>query len=112
MEDHKGWGDRVGWFDFDSRRIEGHMSNTPSVGDHIIAKMQSGKNGVFEIIKVDWCFEPQDQFFATVKDIGYEDEEECFFVNDQKEFDKLNKIWSKALQAAEPNDILEDGNDI
>ncbi len=100
MEDHTGWGNHIGWFDFDSRRVDGHMSPIPEVGDYIIAKMQSGKRGVFEIIQVKWCVDPHDQFFATVKDIGYENGEKCIFVNDQKEFDRLNKIWNKAIEVA------------
>lgn len=104
MEDHRGWGDRIDWFNFDTRRIEGHLSIIPEVGDHIISRMGSGKNAVFEIIKVDRCYDPRDQFFATVKDIGYESGEECFFVSDQEEYDKLIKIWDEARERIKEGD--------
>lgn len=105
MQDHNTWGNSISWFDFDRRRIGGHLSEIPEIGDRIIAKMGSGKNGLFEIIKVDWCYDPADQFFATVKDIGYEDGTECFFVNDQEEFDKLSKIWDAAIKCSEETTI-------
>ena len=107
MENHTGWGNGIDWFDFDTRRIGGHLTPLPEVGDQIIARMESGKNGLFEIIKVDPCYNPRDQFFATVKDIGYESGEKCFFVRDQREYDKLEKIWNAAVKLPETEDENE-----
>jgi hypothetical protein len=97
MEDHNGWGNRVDWCDFETRRVDGHMTPIPEVGDRIISKMESGKRGVFEIISVKRGYNTTDQFFATVKDIGLEDGTRCWFCNNQKELDKLNEIWEKAV---------------
>ena len=95
MEDHRVWGNSLSWFHFESRRIGGHMEQIPEIGDRIISKMGSGKNGVFKIIKVDYCYNPHDQFFATVKDIGYENGAECVFADTQEENDNLIKMWAK-----------------
>lgn len=61
------------WMDYDRRRICGH-SYRPKVGEGFRAKMQSGKYGIFLITKVDWCGDPRNMYFATVKDMGYENE--------------------------------------
>lgn len=71
MWEHSGWGDSVSFWDFEKRRITGHLTPRPRVGDEVQAKMQSGKIGRFEIQEVDYMLDPKDMFFATVKDVGY-----------------------------------------
>jgi hypothetical protein len=73
MEQHQGWGDRIGWFNYPTR-IEGHLQDRPKVGDRVTCQMKSGKVGVFRVTEVKTFTDPPDQFFATVKPLGYEDE--------------------------------------
>lgn len=63
-------GPSIYWWSYDNRRVCGHIGK-PVPGDVITAKMQSGKIAVFEIIKVDWCSDPSNMYFADVKDVGY-----------------------------------------
>lgn len=63
-------GTPIYWFNYDNRRICGHAGR-PRVGDVVTAKMSSGKIGVYEIIKVDWCSDPSNMYFADVRDVGY-----------------------------------------
>jgi hypothetical protein len=58
------------WFDYDRRIIVGHFGN-PNPGDVFTCKMQSGKIGVFEVTKVNWCCDPKNMYFAYVVDVGY-----------------------------------------
>lgn len=69
-----GWGNSIKWFDWDKRQIVGWKPTRPRKGDFINAKLASGKIAYFEIIKVDLKSDPNDMFFADVKDFGYEDE--------------------------------------
>ena len=73
MENHTGWGDRIGWSDY-PKRINGHLSQKPSKGDYITCEMKSGKIGVFRVASIEYCRDPQDMFFANVEPLGYEDE--------------------------------------
>ncbi len=58
------------WVNFDKRRICGHTGR-PKPGDVFTTKMVSGKIAVFEITKVDWQTDPNNMYFADVKDVGY-----------------------------------------
>lgn len=69
--EHSGWGDSVYFSSFEERRIAGHLQERLKLGDEIRSKMDSGKVGRFEIIDIEYCRDPRDQFFATVKDLGY-----------------------------------------
>lgn len=69
--EHKFWGDRIQWFNWDTRKIVGWLDRIPSIGDEIRFQMQSGKVAQFEVIEIERCRDPQDMFFATLKDIGY-----------------------------------------
>ena len=60
----------ISWQDFDRRVIVGH-SGRPKPGDVFTSKMQSGKMAVFEVVKVRWCGDPSNMYFADVKDVGY-----------------------------------------
>jgi hypothetical protein len=68
---HKGWGDHIGIMDWDARRIEGHLERKPRVGDRIRFRMQSGMVLETQVTEVQTFPDPPDQFFATVKDVGY-----------------------------------------
>jgi hypothetical protein len=71
MEDHKGWGDSISFLDWDSMQITGHMTPLPEVGDYMTIKMESGKNALFKITKIEPCGNPKDQFFGEVQGLGY-----------------------------------------
>lgn len=62
------WGNT--WHDFEKRRIVGHYGQ-PKKGDVFTCKMQSGKIAVFEVVEVEWCSDPRNMYFCTVKDVGY-----------------------------------------
>jgi hypothetical protein len=65
------WGHHVEWFNFEKRRIWGHKTPLPKVGDFVDCDMQSGQRCRFEIIKVEGQSNPRDMFFADVSDYGY-----------------------------------------
>lgn len=60
----------ISWQNYDRRRVVGHCGR-PKVGDVFTSKMVSGKIGVFEVTKVDWCSDPSNMYFCDVKDVGY-----------------------------------------
>jgi hypothetical protein len=74
-ERHSGWGDRLDWFDYDKRRISGHLQRKPVVGDEVLFRMSSGKTARYAVTSVEYCGDPRDMFFADVMDIGYEGDE-------------------------------------
>lgn len=63
----------VSFFNWDRRTIVGHMYQ-PQKGDIFRTKMESGKYALFTVIKVRWCGDPGNMYFADVKDLGYEGE--------------------------------------
>ena len=77
MWEYNTWGYAINWFNYDAKRITGHLPDdlmgfkTIKVGDELRAKMQSGKVARFKITKVKRCQDPPDMFFATVNYIGY-----------------------------------------
>lgn len=73
FENHRGWGNRIGWLNYPNK-IEGHLSKKPEIGDFVTCKMQSGKVGVFRVLKIRDFSDPPDQFFCDVEALGYEDE--------------------------------------
>jgi hypothetical protein len=75
MRERKTWGNRISWDDFDKRRLNGHTTPRPRLGDEIRSAMQSGGVGRFRVVDVDYCADPHDMWFATVEDIGYVDAE-------------------------------------
>lgn len=69
------WGDSIKFFDWDKRQIVGWKSPIrPQKGDFVKARMASGKIAYFKIIKVELQSNPNDMFFADVRDLGYEGE--------------------------------------
>lgn len=74
---HGGWGHHVEWFDWDERRVWGHLPNRPSKGDYLEADMKTGHKAIFRFVDVEYKLDPPDMFFATVEDVGYRDEIDC-----------------------------------
>lgn len=72
MDEHGTWGNSISFFDWESRRVTGHMRQKPKVKDILRCKMSSGKVARFEFTEVKSMSDPPDQFFATVKDLDYE----------------------------------------
>lgn len=68
---HKSWGNHIGIVDWAAGKIEGHLPRRPRVGDHIHFDMQSGKTMDTIVTEVDCMYDPPDQFFATVRHLGY-----------------------------------------
>jgi hypothetical protein len=64
-------GHSIGWQNVDRGRLVGWLSPHPKPGDEFHSPMASGKTGVYEITKVDPCWDPPDMFFADVKWRGY-----------------------------------------
>lgn len=73
--EHDCWGDSIFFIDYDKRRISGHVTPMIQVGDEIQSRMTSGKIARFEVDNLKVCTDPSDQFFATVIDKGYVEEE-------------------------------------
>jgi len=71
MSNHSGWGNSIYFSDWNSRRITGHMTPIPSIGDELRAKMESGKTARFLISKIERAGDPRDMFFGYVQDFGY-----------------------------------------
>lgn len=73
MWEHTEWGDSIDWWDYDKRRIVGHVTPMIQVGDIVHCKMKSGRIGCYEVVSVDRKYDPPDMFFGTVEDRGYVD---------------------------------------
>lgn len=60
--------------------VSGHSMHRPNPGDYLIFRSQSKNPHGFryKILKVEWCMDPQDMFFAT-----------CIFANTQTEEDRV-----------------------
>lgn len=69
--EHAGWGDSIMFYDWEKRRLVGHLGKRPKIGDEIRSKMESGKIGRFLVSEVEYCRDPNDMFFCTVKDLKY-----------------------------------------
>jgi len=98
MWEHKNFGDRMAWLDFDGGEIEGHIGSfgdKVKKDDEIRCKMQSGKISRWKVIKVEYQKDPTDQFFAWCVFLGYV-EGVTFDVNKaQEDEDKYANIWEK-----------------
>lgn len=97
MWQHKLWGDNIGWFDFEKRKICGWYSGLKK-GDFIRAEMKSEKIASFKIVKIEYESNPSDMFFATIKDVGYVYKNGKFATKeDVVEADKLGIIELKEV---------------
>lgn len=72
MRNQKWWGDSVVWNDIERHRVHGWCYQRPQKGDVLKSMMASGRVGVFVFTKVELCRDPDDMFFGTVEQIGYE----------------------------------------
>lgn len=75
MDERKGWGNRMSWTDWETRRVNGHTTPRPRIGDELRCTLKSGGIGRFRVVDVDLCADPSDMWFATVADIGYVDKD-------------------------------------
>ena len=75
MAEHNGWGDSIYWLDYKRRKITGHLTPKPKIGDKIICEMKSTNKyrnfKICTVARVKDFDDPPDQFFATVNDSGY-----------------------------------------
>jgi hypothetical protein len=71
MWEHTVFGNTIRFFNFEHRRLVGWLDPKPKVGDEVRTKMESGRIGCFEISKIEPTGNPEDMFFADVKDLGY-----------------------------------------
>lgn len=92
IDKHNGWGNSIYFSDYAKMKVAGHLRERPEVGDRLEAKLQSGKIGVFEFIEVKLMRDPPDQFFATVKPLGYKADLE----NNQVEEQIMEKVTAKS----------------
>ena len=66
-----GWGNNIAWYDWSTRKVYGHVTPVPEVGDFWEHRMKSGNIAVFQFVKVERQSNPTDMFFAHVRDCGY-----------------------------------------
>lgn len=52
---------------------KGHLFGRVQEGDEVLLKMQSGRNAIFTLTKVDRCRDPQDMYFIEATPARYED---------------------------------------
>jgi hypothetical protein len=68
------WGVQIFFYDFERRLIYGYTDKKIlTIGDELRAKMKSGMIARFLITDMEYCEDPPDMFFATVKDVGFLD---------------------------------------
>lgn len=66
-----GWGNRIEWDDFHKRTVRGWKQRRPVVGDLLKTPMQSGNDGVFRFISVEYADDPRDLFYGKLEGDGY-----------------------------------------
>jgi len=70
--EHRGWGNRISWIDYDCRKLVGCIRHPRvAMGDEIACEMQNERIALFRIIQVEYHTNPPDLFFAAVQDVGY-----------------------------------------
>lgn len=74
------WGNRIEWSDLtqfadmhsrETFRCHGWKSPRPNAGDTLLAEFESSWI-TFEFVSVDYCKDPADMFFATVRPVKQE----------------------------------------
>lgn len=69
--EHNGWGNSVQWSDHSVLRIVGWLDDLPEENDEVQFEMLDANKKVvqtrFIITEVEYCGDPRDMFFATVK---------------------------------------------
>jgi hypothetical protein len=74
MRQHRGWGNSIGWTNWETRSLYGHTTPVPKAGDELLCEMKSGKLFRLRLVKVEPCYDPSDMWFGTAEDVGYEDD--------------------------------------
>lgn len=74
LDNYNSSGNNVYFFNYEKRRLVGWMIHKLKKNDYVSCTMTSGRRMIFKVIKVEDCLDPSDMFFATVEDVGYEDE--------------------------------------
>lgn len=82
-----GWGNHISWLNdgvadrvgLDDgtvgqghRKVYGHKSFKPRLGDLLTCQMQSGRIGIFKFVEIEYLTDPDDMFFGTVEFLEYE----------------------------------------
>lgn len=75
ISQHSRWGNSIYFTDYKARRIAGHLTPKPEIGDRIKLEMKTEKDRrewrFFAITTLKDFSDPPDQFFCDVKDSGY-----------------------------------------
>ena len=75
MNEHCSWGNSIYWLDYKERKLTGHLTPVPKIGDKIICELKSPNKyrhfKIYTVFIVQDFDDPPDQFFAIVKDSGY-----------------------------------------
>lgn len=66
MWEHQDWGNAIHFTNYETREVYGWLKNKPKKGDLLQCKMKSGQIGEYKFLKVRYCEDPPDMFFATV----------------------------------------------
>lgn len=70
ITEHQGWGNRIGWFDFDRLKLSGHTTPWPEEGDILHCPLKSGEIGKFRFVKIEWAGrDVWDMWFADMEKI-------------------------------------------
>ncbi len=64
-------GSEAFWFGDSGYKIAGWTRPLVKIGDFIVADMQNGKRGRYNVVEVDNKRDPGDQYFATIEFGGY-----------------------------------------
>lgn len=67
-----GWGNAVNWHNIEQRKVVGWKTPRPTIGDLLLSEMRSGKTGIFKFVDVEYESDPNDMFWGTVEDLGYQ----------------------------------------
>lgn len=119
MDQHSAWGDSIYFLDYKERRMTGHMTPKPEIGDRIKVEMKSKVQGrsfrFFTVISLEDFRDPPDQFVADVRDSGYSigvgDETVEFHFGEKCPFCKkvFKKDFSSMLEHMEKKHLKEMG---
>lgn len=69
MQDYQHWGNSIRWTDWPKMKVHGHLSRLPEVGDTLSCDFKSGETHQFKFTSIEYCNDPRDMFFASVKPI-------------------------------------------
>lgn len=67
---HEQWGDSCVFSSYENGLVHG-FGDFPRVGDVMVSKMNSGKEGAFLFVRVRHCGNPRDMWTGAVEGLGY-----------------------------------------